>query len=99
VHPVFSEGEVAHYFIPRENVIESFVIEDDSGTITDFISFYSLPSTCLKNPNYTHVNVAYTYYNVPNKYDLNTLFVDSLVLARDKGYDVMNCLDIMNYGS
>jgi glycylpeptide N-tetradecanoyltransferase len=73
--------------------------EKETATITDFISFYSLPSSCLKNPNYSHVNVAYTYYNVPNKHDLNSLFVDALVLARDKGYDVMNCLDIMNYGS
>ena len=49
-HVTFSQEEIVHFFIPREGIIESFVIEDKSGKITDFISFYSLPSTVLQNP-------------------------------------------------
>jgi len=49
LHVQFSEGEISHFFLPRENVIESFVVETD-GKITDFMSFYSLPSSILKHP-------------------------------------------------
>ena len=52
--------------IPREWVIESYVVEDPKEKkITDFISFYSLPSSVLKHPNHKILNVAYSYYNVP----------------------------------
>jgi glycylpeptide N-tetradecanoyltransferase len=31
VHMVFTDEEVAHWVLPRENVIYSYVVEDDSG--------------------------------------------------------------------
>lgn len=51
--PVFSKTEVAHWFLPRTDVIVSYVVEDKAtGKITDFLSFYSLPSTIIGNPTY-----------------------------------------------
>lgn len=45
----FSEKEVAHMLLPKNNVIYSFVVENsESKKITDFVSFYNLPSTILK---------------------------------------------------
>lgn len=91
-----------HFLLPRENVIESFVIADgdekDEGPITDFISFYSLPSTVLRHPNYNEVRVAYAYYFIPDKFTIAQLFEDALIVAKDKGYDVFNSLNIMGYG-
>lgn len=53
LHIKFSQEEIAHFMLPRENVIESFVVEDpDTDEITDFICFYSLPSSILKHPDY-----------------------------------------------
>ena len=80
--------------MPREWVIESYVVEDEKGAITDFLSFYSLPSSVLKHPVHTILNVAYSYYNVPNKHSLTDLTRDALILAKNKGYDVFNALDI-----
>ena len=79
--------------MPREWVIESYVVED-KGKITDFLSFYSLPSSVLKHPEHRILNVAYSYYNVPNKNSLTDLTRDALILAKNKGYDVFNALDI-----
>ena len=46
VHIIFTEEEVAHFMLPRENVIYSYVVDNET-TITDFYSFYNLPSTIL----------------------------------------------------
>jgi glycylpeptide N-tetradecanoyltransferase len=59
LHIQFSEEEVAHFMLPRENVIESFVVEGENKEITDFISFYSLPSSILRHPEYNTLYVAY----------------------------------------
>ena len=43
--PVYSEDEFVHWFLPRDGVIYSYVVENADGDITDFASYYSLPST------------------------------------------------------
>lgn len=60
---MFSEAEVHHFFLPRPNVVYSYVVED-AITVTDFVSFYNLPSSILKNPDHKVLNAAYSYYNV-----------------------------------
>lgn len=37
----------------------------------------------------------YSFYNIPNTVPLVDLMRDLLVLARDEGADVFNCLDLM----
>ncbi|ORX92262.1 glycylpeptide N-tetradecanoyltransferase 2-like protein [Basidiobolus meristosporus CBS 931.73] len=66
--PVFqSDEEVCHYFVPVKDVVYSYVVEDhDTGSITDFISFYSLPSSLLDNPKHKTLNAAYLYYYAIN---------------------------------
>jgi len=50
MHIQFNEAEVAHFLLPQEWVIESFVVEDPkTDEITDFFSFYSLPSSILRH--------------------------------------------------
>ena len=90
----FTVEEVKHFLLPREGVIEAYVIEDTSKNITDFISFYSLPSSILKHPEHKILNVAYSYYMVPGRFNMSELLADALVLARNKSYDVFNALDV-----
>ncbi|KAJ2082613.1 glycylpeptide N-tetradecanoyltransferase [Coemansia sp. RSA 988] len=50
--PIFrTDAEVAHWFMPRDKVIWTFVVEDQEhpGKLSDFFSFYSLSSTALKS--------------------------------------------------
>ena len=96
LHLDFTPEEVEHYLVPRENVIDSYVVEDkDTKEITDFISFYTLPSSVLKHVEHTLLKAAYSYYNVPKKHTLTELTRDALILAKAKGFDVFNALDIM----
>ena len=44
VHITFSENEVHHFLLPKQNVVWSYVVDDTDGNVTDFISFYALNS-------------------------------------------------------
>ncbi|MCO5558057.1 hypothetical protein L7F22_011632 [Adiantum nelumboides] len=97
VAPDLSEKDVEYWLLPIENVISSFVVEDpDSREITDFCSFYTLPSTILGNKNYSDLKAAYSYYNVATKTPLLQLMNDALIVAKRSMYDVFNALDIMH---
>lgn len=63
LYPLFDQEEIAHWLLPREGVVQSFVVANGNH-ITDFTSFYSLPSTVIGNEKYNRLNAAYSFYNV-----------------------------------
>ncbi len=90
------EDDVAHFLLPREGVLSSYVVVDpETKEITDFVSFYHLPSSILKHDKYDTLCISYSYYNVARKTPIKELMKDALVLAKNKGADVFNALDIM----
>ncbi|CAN1185798.1 Glycylpeptide N-tetradecanoyltransferase 1 [Linum perenne] len=96
VAPDFEEDDVEHWLRPVENVIDSFVVESpETHEITDFCSFYTLPSSILGNQNYSNLKAAYSYYNVATKTPLLQLMNDALIVAKQKEFDVFNALDVM----
>lgn len=97
VAPHFTEHDVEYLLLPIENVINSFVVENpESHEITDFSSFYTLPSTIIGNETYSLLKAAYSYYNVATSTPLLQLMNDVLIVAKQKDYDVFNALDIMH---
>lgn len=61
--PEFSLEEMEHWFMPKENVVYSYVSEDPKTTkVTSFVSFYSLPSSVINNSLHTHLRAAYLFY-------------------------------------
>ena len=67
IHMIFTEDEVKHFMSPTESVIYSYVVEkfeEGKNTVTDFYSFYALPSSILQHMDYDTLRVAYSWYNV-----------------------------------
>lgn len=93
--PQMDAAEFAHWFLPRDNIINSYVVEKE-GKITDLISFYTLPSTVMCNPNYDCIKAAYSFYNVAKTVSWADLMCDALVLATKLDFDVFNALDLMD---
>jgi len=94
--PVFTDQEVEHWFLPQANIINSYVVEEaEGGGITDFLSFYCLPSTVMNHPVHKHIKAAYSFYNVSTKTPWMDLMADALILAKKDDYDVFNALDLM----
>ncbi|KAL4190267.1 hypothetical protein AMTRI_Chr07g23860 [Amborella trichopoda] len=97
VAPDFDEDDVGHWLLPKENVISSYLVENpETHEITDFCSFYTLPSSILGNQNYSTLKAAYSYYNVVTQTPLLQLMNDALIVAKQKDYDVFNALDVMH---
>ncbi|KAF6157235.1 hypothetical protein GIB67_041696 [Kingdonia uniflora] len=97
VAPDFNGDDVEHWLLPKENVVDSFVVENpETNTITDFCSFYTLPSSILGNQNYSNLKAAYSYYNISTETPLLQLMNDALIVAKQKDYDVFNALDVMH---
>mmetsp|Transcript_130784 Transcript_130784/g.378364 ORF Transcript_130784/g.378364 Transcript_130784/m.378364 type:complete len:451 (+) Transcript_130784:62-1414(+) len=99
LHPEFTADEVAHWMLPRDGVIYSYVRESAQGEVTDVCSFYSLPSTILGNDKYNLLKAAYSYWNVATTVPLHELMYDALILAKQHDFDVFNALNVMENDS
>jgi len=93
--PNFTEEDVRHWLVHQEGVVSSYVIEDADGTVTDFFSFYTLPSTVIGNAEYSELKAAYMFYMVPGKHGVEEIMRQVLILAKSSGHDVVNALDLM----
>ncbi|KAF2755065.1 Glycylpeptide N-tetradecanoyltransferase [Pseudovirgaria hyperparasitica] len=109
--PMFTRDEVEHWFLHKpkaddERVIWAYVVEDTSGKITDFFSFYCLESTVIASSKHKVVRAAYLYYYATEtafgndqdalKTRLNELMNDALILARNAKFDVFNALTLLH---
>jgi len=106
------EGEMGSGGVGRRTgqVTWSYVVENpDTGKITDFFSFYSLPSTVINNSINPIVEAAYLYYYATEeglqtgddqeegvKQRLMSLIGDALIIANEAKFDVFNALTLMD---
>jgi glycylpeptide N-tetradecanoyltransferase len=94
-----SEEEIQHWFLPKHDIVTTYVVEDPSThQVTDFISFYNLPSSVVNHPIHKTLKASYSFYNVSNQIPLKDLYYDALIIAKKGGADVFNALDIMDNG-
>ncbi|XP_053197664.1 glycylpeptide N-tetradecanoyltransferase 2-like [Scomber japonicus] len=94
--PILSLLEVEHLLLPRENAIDTYVVEGDDGTLTDVVSFYSISSKVLNHPVHTELRASYLLYIAPTATNLVDLMEDMLVLAKSNGVDIFIALDVMD---
>ncbi|KPA84484.1 N-myristoyltransferase (NMT) [Leptomonas pyrrhocoris] len=95
VRPEFDKAEIEHYLLPREHVVFSYVVEND-GKVTDFFSFFRIPSTVIGNEKYSTLEVAYIHYYAATSMPLQQLILDLLITAHSRGIDVCNAVDILD---
>lgn len=80
-----------------------------TNKITDYVSFYSLPSTIMRSPRHNLLNAAYLFYYGTElafedgaepsgrlKKRIEEIITDALVIADHAKFDVMNALTLMD---
>jgi len=93
--PVLDTADFEYFFMGREGVIYTYVLEDpNTKEVTDMLSFYALPSTIIGNKQYPTLRAAYSFYNVPGTVSLKALLEDALIVAKSLDFDVFNALNL-----
>eukprot|EP01084_Bolivina_argentea_P092819 166967_1 len=79
--------------------VYSYVVEDEeTGKITDLISFYKVICKIVDNDlsgMFKDLKIAYSLYNVATSVSMEKLMADALILAKNMGFDVFSAYDIM----
>ncbi|KIJ69006.1 hypothetical protein HYDPIDRAFT_79751 [Hydnomerulius pinastri MD-312] len=122
--PIMTVDEMRHQFLsgkgdvdkPSENyrrpkqVVWTYVVEDpETHRVTDFFSFYSLPSTIINHPKHNILEAAYLFYYASDaafatgedadgklKNRLVQLMRDALIIANEAKFDVFNAVTLMD---
>lgn len=88
---LFSLEEFIHQFTFRENIIETYVVENN-GQITDMLSFYFIPSKLNNKYKYTDITKAYIYYYFYTETELVKLIENGIYLMKKKKMDMVNVM-------
>ncbi|KAI6045692.1 N-myristoyl transferase [Pisolithus marmoratus] len=122
--PIMTVDEIRHLFLSGRGDIEqpsekyrrpkqvlwAYLVEDPKEhRITDFFSFYSLPSTIINHPRHNLLEAAYLFYyasdvafepGVDESDKLKTRLVhligDALIIANQAKFDVFNAVTLMD---
>ncbi|KAM6897016.1 glycylpeptide N-tetradecanoyltransferase 2-like [Xenentodon cancila] len=91
---LLSPQDVEHWLLPRENVIDTYVVEGGDGALTDVVSFYSVSSRVLNHPVHTGLRAAHLLCIACTATEMGELMEDTLILAKSKGFDIFSALDV-----
>ncbi|KAB5555422.1 hypothetical protein PHYPO_G00034050 [Pangasianodon hypophthalmus] len=93
--PILNKEETQHWFLPRDGITDTYVVEGLGGVITDMVSFYIMSSTVLNHHTHRNLKAAYALYTVSTGTPLQQLMEDVLIIAKARGFDVFTALDVM----
>ena len=98
IYEVFSKEEIKHLILPKNNIIYTYVLEDENKKITDFCSFYGLSRTLLSNNSkYKKINFAYSLINYNSSISMKELIKSAIILSKQNNFDAYFCIDYQEY--
>lgn len=92
---LFDQERFDEHFAFRENIIETYVVEND-GKVTDMLSYYFIPSKLSNETRHTELKKAYVYYYFNTVTDLERLMDNGLYLMKKKNIDMVNAMKQYN---
>ena len=106
IYLVFSKAQLAHYLMPKKDIVMTYVVEDaeNPGKLSDFMSMTYFHQTVLNGKELGHEYVMETdatlFYYSFQKNDYLTMIKQALWLAKDDmGTDTLVIYTIMDHKS
>ena len=98
VYEILNKKDIEHWLLPRNNIVYTYVLEDEEHKITDFCSFYSIQRTILNNSNNNtaknkKINFAFSLINCNNTISMKELLRNAIILAKQNNFDAYHCVD------
>lgn len=95
IYRFFSLEEICHYFLPKENIVYTNVIEDDDRNIIGMYSIVNIKSKLLFKNLHEYINMCYLHYYAYNtaKINIENLMIDIIRFAKKNDFD---CLNVLN---
>ena len=98
IYEILSKEEISHWILPKNNIIYTYVLEDENKKITDFFSFYGLSRTILNNNSkHKKINLAYSLIIFNSSISMKELMKTAIIFAKKNNFDAFHCLDIQEY--
>ena len=103
IYETLNKEEIIHWLLPKNNIVYTYVLEDEEHKITDFCSFYSIQRTVLNNQNkkdskYKKINFAYELINYNSSISMKELLRCAIILAKKNNFDAFYCVDYKENG-
>ena len=105
IHYKMSQDDIVHHLMPKENVVWTYVIENDDADgkkyVSDFFSMYRLTQTCtskeLLGHKYDNMHSGNLFYYGLTENTLEDVVKKCLYIARDDmECDAFSCMSIMD---
>ena len=100
IYEILTLKDLEHWLLPRNNIVYTYVLEDEEHKITDFCSFYTIQRTILNNQNnnssnskYKKINFAYELINCNNSISMKELLRSAVILAKQNNFDAYHCIN------
>lgn len=93
--PILNQEEVQHWFLPRDGVVDTYVVEGTDGAITAVMSFYTMSSIVLNHLVHRRLKAAHALYAVTTATPVQQIMEDILIIAKARGFDVFTALDVL----
>ena len=100
IYEILTLKELEHWLLPMNNIVYTYVLEDEEHKITDFCSFYSIQRTILNNQNnnssnskYKKINFAYELINCNTSISMKELLRSAVILAKQNNFDAYHCIN------
>ena len=100
IYEILTLKDLEHWLLPRNNIVYTYVLEDEEHKITDFCSFYTIQRTILNTQNnnssnskYKKINFAYELINCNNSISMKELLRSAVILAKQNNFDAYHCIN------
>lgn len=95
IYKNFSFEEICHYFLPKEDIVYTNIIEDDDRNVIAMYSIVGIKTRLLFSSEHQYINMCYLHYYAydGNKINLENLMIDIIRFAKKNNFDCLNMLN------